>query len=245
MKSLRLRKRFALTKYWVFRSKEGEKMKCPRCVQLIHRAAAVCPHCGFGMADADRMFGDSEVRLRSLTDAAGVFRRNDRDRLECAMERIGVIFPQVFVAVYTGSLGEVANLRQFGFWLLNRGLFEDIPSEKPNEAGILIVIDPDSKAAGMTFGYLLDPFLEEQDSFDCLSRAHAYWLEGRYTEGLLKCLGQLRKLLRKRSRQARRDPERYERKVATPVAVGDLVRKIREGNRPAAALDEDFEEVGR
>jgi uncharacterized membrane protein YgcG len=220
-------------------------MKCPRCVQLIHRAAVVCPHCGFGMSDADRMFGDDEVKLRSLTDAAGIFRRNDRDRLEDEMERIGIVFPQVFVAVYTGSVGEMANLRQFGFWLLNRGLFEDVPVEKPNEAGILIVIDPDSKVAGMTFGYLLDPFLEEQDTFDCLSRAHSYWLEGRYTEGLLKCLAQLRKLLKKRSRQARRDPEVYERKVATPVAVGDLVKKIREGNRPAGSRSEEGRGVER
>jgi uncharacterized membrane protein YgcG len=214
-------------------------------VQLIHRAAAVCPHCGFGMSDADRMFGDGEVKLRSLTDAAGIFRRNDRDRLEEEMERIGVVLPQVFVAVYTGSVGEMVNLRQFGFWLLNRGLFEDVPVEKPNEAGILIVIDPDSKVAGITFGYLLDPFLEEQDSFDCLSRAHSYWLEGRYTEGLMKCLGQLGKLLKKRARQARRDPEKYERKVATPVAVGDLVRKIREGNLPATSLSEEDREVRR
>jgi hypothetical protein len=87
----------------------------------------------------------------------------------------------------------------------------------------------------MTFGYLLDPFIEEQDTFDCLSRAHSYWLEGRYAEGLLKCLVQLRKLLSKRSRRARRDPEWFERKVATPVAVGDLVRRIHEGNRPAAS----------
>ncbi|MFM2197432.1 MAG: hypothetical protein RLZZ505_864 [Verrucomicrobiota bacterium] len=161
------------------------------------------------------------------------------------MERIGIIFPQVFVAVYTGSVGETANLRQFGFWLLNRGLFEDVPAEKPNEAGILIVIDPDSKVAGMTFGYLLDPFLEEQDSFDCLSRAHSYWLEGRYAEGLVKCLSQLRKLLKKRSRQARRDPERYERKVATPVAVGDLVRKIRGGNRRVGSHSEEGRELER
>ena len=209
-------------------------MKCPRCVQMIHRAAVVCPHCGFGMADANRMFGDGDVKLRSLTDTAGIFRRDERNRLEDEMERIGIVFPQVFVAVYTGRVGEIANLRQFGFWLLNRGLFEDIPVEKPNAAGVMIVIDPDSKAAGMTFGYLLDPFIEEQDTFDCLSRAHSYWLEGRYAEGLLKCLVHLHKLLRKRSRRARRDPECFERKVASPVAVGDLVRRIHEGNRPAA-----------
>lgn len=207
-------------------------MKCPRCVQRIHRAAAACPHCGFGLADADRMFGDGEVKLRSLTDAAGLFRRSERDRIEDALESFGTSFPQMFVAVYSGSLGETGNLRQFGFWLLNRGIFEDVDVSKPNEGGVLIVIDPDSKAAGISFGYLLDPFFEERDSFECLSRAHSYWLEGRYCDGLLKVLNHLGKLLRKRCRQAKRDPEKYERKVATPVAVEDLVKKIRGGNVP-------------
>lgn len=209
-------------------------MKCPRCVQRIHRAAAACPHCGFSLDDADQMFGDGEVKLRSLTDAAGVFRRDDRDRIEYAMEDFGILFPQMFVAIYTGSLGEVGNLRQFGFWLLNRGVFEDVPVDKPNEAGILMVIDPDSKAAGISFGYLLDPFLEEQDTFECLSRAHSYWLEGKYGEGVIKALKHLQGLLARRSRSAKRDPEKYERKVATPVAVEDLVKKIRGGNRAAS-----------
>ncbi|MFD2256489.1 hypothetical protein ACFSSA_07370 [Luteolibacter algae] len=202
-------------------------MKCPRCVQRIHRAAAACPHCGFSLADADRMFGDGEVKLRSLTDAAGIFRRQDRDKLEDFMERFGEAFPQMFVAVYTGSLGETGNLRQFGFWLLNRGVFEDVPVEKPNEAGVLIVIDPDTKTAGMTFGYLLDAFFEEKDTFDCLTRAHSHWLEGRYADGLLRSLKHLDKLLRKRCRQVRKDPEKYERRVVNPVAVEDLVKKIR------------------
>ncbi len=204
-------------------------MKCPRCVQRIHRAAAVCPHCGFSLADADGMFGDGEVKLKSLTDAAGLFRRRERDRIEDAVEAFGVSFPQMFLAVYTGSLGETGNLRQFGFWLLNRGVFEDVDVTKPNEGGILIVIDPDSKAAGISFGYLLDPFFEERDTFECLTRAHSHWLEGRYCDGLLKALNQIHSLLRKRCRQVRRDPERYERKVATPVAVDDLVKKIRGG----------------
>ena len=54
------------------------------------------------------------------------------------MEKIARRFPPLFVAIYTGSLGEIANIRQFGFWLLNRSAFEDVPVQKPNEAGILI-----------------------------------------------------------------------------------------------------------
>jgi len=153
------------------------------------------------------------------------------------MEKIARRFPQVFVAIYTGSLGEVANIRQFGFWLLNRSAFEDVPLQKPNEAGILLTIDPESKAAGMVFGYLLDPFLEEADTFECLSRAHAYWLEGRYADGILRVLAHLDGILCKRSRQARKDPEYFERKVLPPAQVGDLLRRIREGHR-ASPQDE-------
>ena len=206
-------------------------MKCPRCVQRIHRAAQSCPHCGFSLEDADGHFGADEVRLRSLTDAAGLLRRGDRGKVEAAMEDIGRRFPQVFVAVYTGPLGEVANIRQFGFWLLNRAAFEDVAVGKPNEAGILITIDPESKAAGMTFGYLLDPYLEESDTFECLSRAHSYWLDGRYADGLVKAIRHLGAVLGKRCRQARRDPEKFERKVLPPPQMGDLVRRIRLGHR--------------
>lgn len=206
-------------------------MKCPRCVQRIHRAAASCPHCGFSIADADGRFGEEDVRLRSLTDGAGILRRGDREKVEAAMERISRRFPQVFVAVYTGALGEVANLRQFGFWLLNRSAFEDVPVEKPNEAGVLLTIDPETKAAGIVFGYLLDPFLEESDTFECLSRAHAHWLEERYAEGIIRVFAHLEGVLAKRCRQARRDPEHFQRKVMPPAMTGDLVRRIRAGHR--------------
>jgi hypothetical protein len=205
-------------------------MKCPRCVQQIHRAAESCPHCGFSIADVDDRFG-GDVRLRCLSDTAGIFPSAERERVEAAMERISRRFPQVFAAVYTGALGEVANIRQFGFWLLNRGAFEDLAADKPNEGGILLTIDPASKAAGFVFGYLLDPFLDEADTFECLSRAHAYWLEERYAEGVTKALLHLEGILCKRSRQARRDPEHFLRKVLPPAMRGDVVRRIRAGHR--------------
>lgn len=209
-------------------------MKCPRCVQRIHRGAGSCPHCGYSQLDADERFGAGVVSLRRLTDTAGLLRKGERAKVEAALARFDEKFPQLFVAVYTGVLGEVSNLRQFGFWLLNRAAFEDVPADKPNEAGILLTIDPESKGAGMVFGYLLDPFLEEGDTFDCLSRAHAHWLEGRYADGIVKLIGHLESVLKKRSRQARRDPEKFERRILPPARMGDLVKRIREGHRPPA-----------
>ncbi|MES2997536.1 MAG: TPM domain-containing protein [Verrucomicrobiota bacterium] len=206
-------------------------MKCPRCVQRIHRAAESCPQCGFLLADADARFGGDDVVLRLLTDGAGLFRKRDRDRVTGAMERFSRRFPQLFAAVYTGSVGELANLRQFGFWLLNRAAFEDLPADKPNEAGLLLTIDPELKSAGIIFGYQLDPYLNESDTFECLSRAHSYWLEGRYAEGVVKMFQQLEAVLVRRCGQARRDPESFRRRVLPPVAQRDVVRRMREGHR--------------
>jgi len=192
-------------------------MKCPRCVQRIHRAAASCPHCGFSIVEADARFGAHGLRLRRLTDTAGILRHGDREQVEAALGRITRRLPQLFAAVYTGALGEAANVRQFGFWLLNRTTFEDVAPDQRNDAGILITLDPESKTAGMVFGYQLDAFLEESDSFDCLSRAHAYWLEERYADGFVKALAHLEAVLCKRSRQARRHPKHFEQKVGSRV----------------------------
>ena len=209
-------------------------MKCPRCVQVIHRGAAVCPHCGFGLAEVDAKHGAEEVSLRRLADVAGLIRNRERGKVSAALDRFCRKFPQLFFAVYTSS-GQGGNLRQFGFWLLNRAAFEDVPVDRPNEAGILLVIDADSKSASVTWGYTLDPFLTEEDTFQCLSRAHAYWLEGRYAEGTVRMIEQLEKVLKKRAAQARRDPERFERKVAPPPRTGEIARRIREGHKHHAA----------
>jgi len=157
------------------------------------------------------------------------------------MARISRRLPQVFVAVYTGALGEMANIRQFGFWLLNRSVFDDVPARQPNAAGILITIDPQSKAAGMTFGYLLDAFLDERDTFECLSRGHAHWLEQRYSDGLVRVLSKLESILCKRCRQSRRRPEYFHRKVMPPVLPGTVSHDnhaARAGQPPPAVTTE-------
>ena len=93
-------------------------MKCPRCVQRVHKMARECPHCAFSIVDVDRVFGEDDVRLRTLTDAAGVLRRKERVALRRRLHQFQKNFPQLFFGVYFGSFEETPSLRQFGFWLL-------------------------------------------------------------------------------------------------------------------------------
>jgi uncharacterized membrane protein YgcG len=183
----------------------------------------------------DARHGKDNVSLRRLADLAGLMKSRERSKVQASLDDFCRRFPQLFFAVYTGSGRGGGNVRQFGFWLLNRAAFEDVPVDRPNEAGILLVIDPETKAASVTWGYLLDPFLTEEDTFLCLSRAHAYWLEGHFAEGTVRMISQLGKILSKRAAQARRDPERFERRVAPPARTGEVARRIREGHRMVPA----------
>lgn len=210
-------------------------MKCPRCVQVIHRGAAACPHCGFGISATDERYGSEDVVIRRLEDQAGLMRSSEREKVELAMDRFESRFPQMFFAVYTSRTEGRSDVRQFGFWLLNRAAFQDVELDRPNECGILLIIDPDAKSAGITWGYALDAYLTEEDTFLFLSRAHAYWVEGRYSEGVIRGLKQLSKVLTKRCRQAKFDPERFERRVAPPLAARQVAERIRAGHRKTIA----------
>ena len=54
----------------------------------------------------------------------------------------------------------------------------------------------------------------------------------------------MEKLLIRKSRHAKSDPERYERKVSPPPQVGDLVKRIRSGHS-LGRVKEDEKEVER
>ena len=155
-------------------------MKCPRCVQKIHRGAEQCPHCGFSVADLDEKLGKGDVKMRVLSDAAGVLRIGERRVAEKVLARFQKVFPQLFFSVYYGSLDDRTNIRQFGMWLLNHAAFEDVPITKPNEGAVLLVIDVKSKTATIASGYLLDVFLTEEDTFQVMSVAHPYLLQADY-----------------------------------------------------------------
>lgn len=178
------------------------------------------------MDDADSLFGGDDVRLAALSDAAGVLRAKERKQMRLLMNGFENRFPQLFFSVYLGAFEEVSHLRQFGFWLLNRGAFVDVEVSRPNACGILLCVDVSGKAAGLSYGYMVHPFLKEEDTFNALSSGHPFFLQGQYLQGIDATMRKLTTTLRRRSKKAKRDPSRFE-ETPSPVAAGQLLEKIR------------------
>lgn len=218
-------------------------MKCPRCVQRIHRAASSCPHCGFTQQDAEVLFGAEDVALQKFTDAAGVLRMKEREPMRKLLEKFEKKFPQLFVSIYIGAFQELQSLRQFGFWLLNRAAFTDVDLDRPNENGILVVVDVNARNVGVTYGYSLMPYLSEASTFEALSAAHPSLLQSEYLEAMGTLVSRLEKTLKKGWRKARKDPESVlSAGGQTPRPVGELLQAIREGNRPSSGQKTAIEE---
>lgn len=207
-------------------------MKCPRCVQRIHRSAVQCPHCGFSLSEVDTIFGVQEVRVKCLTDAAGVLRKKERGEAEKILATFQRKFPQLFFAVYFGTFKELPSLRQFGFWLLNRGAFEDVDVSRPNEGGILLSVDVGGKSAGMSFGYRLQPFLDDDLTFRALSAAHPFFLQGQYLKAIDVVVNRTAKILRKEAKRARKDPEALQAQSGEASEMaGEVLERIRANHR--------------
>jgi hypothetical protein len=190
-------------------------MRCPRCVRKIHRGADTCPRCGFSLVQADQSFSSELTQLPALADRAGLMRLVERNRVQKAMNRFRWRFPQLFFAVYTGVFRDDETMRCSGFWLLNRARFHDVDG-LTNSSCILLIIDVERKCASMSFGYALDPYLDEEMTFRCLSKAHPHWLESCYDEGISALLSELYKILRRQSHFASKSPDRYAQSVLSP-----------------------------
>lgn len=183
------------------------------------------------MAEVDALFGDEDVILKKFSDAAGVLRRKERDEMRKMLERFEKKFPQLFFSIYVGAFDEVPSLRQFGFWLLNRAAYSDVEVSRPNENGILLTLDVNGKTAAMTFGYAVMPYLDEDSTFDALSAAHPFLLQGEYLRAFRAILGKTEQTLKKGWRKARKDPELFFAASGQfPRKTNELLKRIREGN---------------
>lgn len=81
------------------------------------------------------------------------------------------------------SLGSGPALRQFGFWLLNRVALAGGEITRPNENGVLALIDPPVRLTSITLGCQLEPWLPEPALELVLASAIKDFQAGRLAEG--------------------------------------------------------------
>jgi hypothetical protein len=154
--------------------------------------------------DLDRVYQKFERKVRRPHDAAGILRVQQRREVSKWIAKAEKAFPQLYFAVATVSLRDDQHIRSYGFWLMNRGVFEDIPESARKDGCVLLILDVNRKEVCLNFGYLLDYCVEEEAAFEALSGGHPYLIESNYMRAIEVMLGGTKRYVKKLSRIARR-----------------------------------------
>jgi uncharacterized membrane protein YgcG len=172
----------------------------------------------------DALFGDDGVILDPLNDNAGILRAKEREGLLQEIAAFEQRFPQLFLSVYVGALPTLASLRLFGFWLLNRATVSCVDVTRPNENGVLLILDVTSRSAAITLGYMVERFVDERDISAVLRLGRPAFTRGQKGRALELVVAGLARVLTERAKQAQRRPEDFQTRVAVTPATGPIGR---------------------
>ncbi len=179
-----------------------------------------CFACGFALGFLDIEFGARSAVMERLADAAGVLTRKERHGIEVKLDRFEEQFPQLFISVYIGEAPAQAGIGEFAFWLLNRAAISEVDLSRPNDRGILLVIDPVRRKALLEAGYFIETILRREDLAGVLERAHLSLVGERYDVAIRTCVRLLTRLLNRRAK---------------------AIHKRAKGHEPEPRLEEDDE----
>lgn len=174
----------------------------------MHLSAEECPHCGLTLDSLDVVYAGFQREVGRPHDAAGVLRLKDRKRVARWISKAEVKFPQLYFSVATVALREEQQIRSYGYWLMNRGVFAEVSESARPDGCVLIVIDVNSKEVCLHLGYLMDQHMRELESFEAMVAAHPYLLESDYVRAIEQLLGGVQKYVKRLCRRAKREAKK-------------------------------------
>ncbi|MCF6313237.1 MAG: hypothetical protein L3J39_12375 [Verrucomicrobiales bacterium] len=162
------------------------------------------------------------VEMDRLHDAAHCLRKEERAEVLDVMDRLKDRFPQLFFCAYLGTLPDNVKMSELGFWLLNHAAVKGVDIARPNENAILLLLDTHTGEAGISLGYYVEKFLEENSAARCLQSARALFAKGENGKALCKVMKKLGRTLSKRSRGVLRIQPETQQSVLNPFGASAL-----------------------
>tara|TARA_R110002096_G_scaffold283411_3_gene477496 strand:- start:1889 stop:2536 length:648 start_codon:yes stop_codon:yes gene_type:complete len=170
----------------------------------VDHEADSCYSCGYSELEAASKFGSNQVILSRVHDAAHCLRKQEKDILNAALDQLEVKFPQMLFCAYLGTLPEGLSMSELGFWLLNHGQVKGAEYARPNENGILVIVDMNTKQIGISMGYFAESIITEEEAYRALLRARPNLLNAEYGEAIENIFRRLARVLTKNGRKLRK-----------------------------------------
>ena len=148
--------------------------------------------------------GSNQVLLHRVHDAAHCLRKHERDELGETLDFLESKFPQMLFCAYLGTLPASLKISELGFWLLNHGQVRGAEFARPNENGVLVVMDLNTKQIGVSLGYFAETLITEEDAYRALNAARPNLVNAEYGEAIERIFLKIGKVLDKQGRKLRK-----------------------------------------
>jgi hypothetical protein len=170
----------------------------------VDHEATSCYSCGYSEADAAMVFGTNQVSLNRVHDAAHCLRKQERDELGYTLDQLEVKFPQMLFCAYLGTLPAKVSPSELGFWLLNHGQVKGAEFARPNENGILVLMDLNRRQVGISMGYFAEALISDEDAYRAMVAARPNLVNSEYGEAIERIFLKLGKVLEQQGRSMRK-----------------------------------------
>ena len=146
--------------------------------------------------------------LRRLFDAADLWSKFEHGKIERRLKALERRFPQIRWSLYSMDAGDVANLRLFGFWLLNASPLAEGETEEQRAWTILVVFNGASGKVALVPGYGVEPWVSDDQWQRALSSMQERWSRGKRWSALSRFFDAAEVVLRSAYTRVRRQLRR-------------------------------------
>jgi len=130
-------------------------------MQRFKEKADQCPRCGFDAHAVVKKFPYTPPVLERFMDHASVTDESLRSDVIAASDGLARRFPQVGFYFCMVKLEQVANLAEFGFWMMNACRLQEGQEEIERGWSVLLLVDVQSGSVAVTPGYAIEAFIED------------------------------------------------------------------------------------
>lgn len=170
----------------------------------VDHEAESCYSCGYSAIAAMAKYGENQVQMSRVHDAAHCLRKQDRDKLNEVLDSLELRFPQMLFCVYLGTLPEGLTISELGFWLLNHGQVKGAEYARPNDNAVMVIMDVNTKQVGLSLGYFAEMLMNEEEAYRVLMTARPYLVNGEYGSAMSQLFKRVGRVLSRKARKMKK-----------------------------------------
>ena len=187
-------------------------MACPGCRLTTKDPVDQCHRCGCTGHVSVEKFPFPAPPMERFIDPAGNLNEVERREIGKALAKLAKKFPQPRFCFCVLDLSPEADPREFGFWMMNAS-----PVADQEEAGLRpwtsrMVIDDANGRVSVSFGYAIEPFLDDEQLTAVLRFNRQYFFGRDYATGILKFIEGIEKVLKEGAERVEKKKRRKKSK---------------------------------